>query len=71
MAKGKVVFNEDRCKGCELCTTVCPNKILALDTKKINKLGYHPVTVTDPEECIGCALCARMCPDCVIEVYRE
>lgn len=71
MAKGKVVFNEDRCKGCELCTTVCPNKILVLDTKKINKLGYHPATVTDPEECIGCALCARMCPDCVIEVYRE
>ncbi|MDK2784362.1 MAG: 2-oxoglutarate ferredoxin oxidoreductase subunit delta [Bacillota bacterium] len=71
MAKGKVVFNEDRCKGCELCTTVCPNKILTLDTKKINKLGYHPATVTNPEECIGCALCARMCPDCVIEVYRE
>jgi 2-oxoglutarate ferredoxin oxidoreductase subunit delta len=71
LAKGKVVINEDRCKGCELCTTVCPHKILALDPKKINKLGYHPVTLTDPEECIGCALCARMCPDCVIEVYRE
>ncbi|HHY93278.1 MAG TPA: 4Fe-4S dicluster domain-containing protein [Firmicutes bacterium] len=70
MAKGKVVFKEDRCKGCELCTTVCPSKILAL-SEKINKLGYHPAHVTDPDKCIGCALCARMCPDCVIEVYRE
>ncbi|MDK2926451.1 MAG: 2-oxoglutarate ferredoxin oxidoreductase subunit delta [Bacillota bacterium] len=70
MARGKVVFNEDRCKGCGLCTTVCPNKILALGDK-INKLGYHPATSTDPDKCTGCALCARMCPDCVIEVYRE
>ena len=24
----KVIFNEARCKGCELCLSVCPKKIL-------------------------------------------
>lgn len=70
MARGKVVFNEDRCKGCGLCTTVCPMKILVM-SDKINKLGYHPASVSDPDKCTGCATCARMCPDCVIQVYRE
>ncbi|HHV07462.1 MAG TPA: 4Fe-4S binding protein [Firmicutes bacterium] len=70
MARGKVVFNEDRCKGCELCTTVCPQKILVM-SETINKLGYHPATVSDPDKCTGCATCARICPDCVIKVYRQ
>ncbi|HKM39283.1 MAG TPA: 4Fe-4S binding protein [bacterium] len=70
MARGKVIFSEDRCKGCELCTTVCPVNILVM-SDKINKLGYHPATVNDPDKCTGCAICARICPDCVIQVYRE
>lgn len=70
MAKGKVIFNEDICKGCGLCTTVCPVKILALDKTKINAKGYHPASVTDPEKCIGCANCATICPDVVITVER-
>ena len=38
-AKGKVTFNEDRCKGCELCTTVCPTKIVVMNKDKINVKG--------------------------------
>lgn len=70
MAKGRVTFNEDICKGCGLCTTVCPVSILALDTSKINVKGYHPSGVTDPEKCIGCTNCATICPDVVITVER-
>ncbi len=70
MAKGKVTFNEDRCKGCGLCTTVCPVKILALDKTKINAKGYYPAGVVEPEKCIGCANCATICPDVVITVER-
>ena len=71
MAKGKVVINVDRCKGCGLCTHVCPSQILTLSKDTFNVKGYHPVTVTDPEQCIGCASCARICPDVVFTVYRE
>jgi len=70
-ARGKVTFNEDKCKGCELCTTVCPTKIVVMNKDKINAKGYHPVTVFEMDKCIGCANCATICPDVVITVERE
>ena len=70
MAKGKVTFNDDLCKGCGLCTTNCPMNIVVMDTSRINKKGYHPATVNNMDACIGCANCAIMCPDNVITVER-
>lgn len=70
MAKGLVTFNEDICKGCELCVVACPKKIIKLDESKINAKGFHPAHVTDMEECISCGNCAIMCPDSVISVER-
>lgn len=70
MAKGKVTFNENICKGCELCTTACPVKIVVMDKKRINAKGYHPATVVEMDKCIGCANCATICPDSVISVER-
>lgn len=71
MAKGKVTFNVERCKSCELCVKSCPKKILEIDTDFINSNGYNPVKIVDEEECIGCASCALMCPDVVITVERD
>lgn len=71
MAKGRLEFRTDRCKGCELCVSVCPKKILELDKVNVNKKGYHPISVTNMDECIACANCALMCPDGVINVYSE
>lgn len=59
----------DRCKGCELCVTACPQHVLALDRETVNALGYHPVVLTDAAGCTSCALCARVCPDAVFTVY--
>lgn len=66
----KVIFDENRCKGCELCTTVCPAKIVVMDNERINVKGYHPATVKEMDKCSGCASCARICPDVVIRVER-
>lgn len=66
----RVDFNEELCKGCELCTTVCPVDIVVMDSSRINSKGYHPATVLEMEKCIGCAFCARICPDVVIEVEK-
>lgn len=66
----RVTFNEERCKGCGLCTTVCPKGIVLMDEERINTKGYHPATVKEVEKCIGCAFCARICPDVVIEVEK-
>jgi len=70
VAKGKVTFNENICKGCELCTTACPVKIVIMDKKRINAKGYHPATVVEMDKCIGCANCATICPDSVITVEK-
>ncbi len=69
-AKGKVTFNEDICKGCGLCVSVCPMNIISLDKDKLNAKGYHPATIVEMDKCIGCANCATMCPDVVITVER-
>ncbi|MDD3192148.1 MAG: 4Fe-4S binding protein [Bacilli bacterium] len=70
MAKGKIYFDYEHCKGCMLCVHYCPTKILELDKTRINKQGYPTITVTNPDKCIGCAFCAIMCPDSVITVER-
>ena len=66
----KVTFDKDRCKGCELCVSVCPKHIVAIDKEFINRKGYHPAHVTDIEACIACASCAKICPDSIITVEK-
>ncbi len=66
----KVIFREERCKGCGLCVTACPKKIVELAKDKINPKGYHPAQITNQEACIACAFCATICPDLVITVEK-
>ena len=70
-ARGRIVIEFERCKGCELCEPVGPqNVIKRSDT--FNAKGYRPAQLVDPDgECTGCAVCAVICPDAVITVYRQ
>lgn len=70
MPKGRVYFDNEKCKGCNLCVTFCPVKILQLDHENLNSKGYNTVKVLDMDKCIGCAFCAIMCPDSVITVEK-
>ncbi|HHU84293.1 MAG TPA: 4Fe-4S binding protein [Clostridiales bacterium] len=63
-----LIFKEELCKGCGLCVSACPKKILQLSKTRLNSKGHAPVEVTDPDACISCAFCATMCPDCVITI---
>jgi len=67
---GKVIFDENKCKGCELCTRVCPVNIVVMDKERINVKGYHPATVKEMDKCIACGSCAKTCPDVVIKVEK-
>jgi 2-oxoglutarate ferredoxin oxidoreductase subunit delta len=66
-----LIIADERCKGCELCITACPQHCLDLDRARVNALGYHPVRLTDADACTSCAFCARICPDAVFTVYAR
>jgi 2-oxoglutarate ferredoxin oxidoreductase subunit delta len=73
-AKGKIVIQRERCKGCQLCFAVCPNHRIGPDDS-LNKKGYLPARFSEEVEegqkgCTGCAQCATVCPEVAIEVYR-
>jgi 2-oxoglutarate ferredoxin oxidoreductase subunit delta len=71
MASGRIIINEERCKGCELCIAACPPAVIDLAGHH-NSLGYRPATLLDPDHlCTGCALCAVVCPDAAITVFRD
>ena len=57
----------ERCKGCGLCVSVCPKKVLEI-SDKINSMGYFPAYQARPEDCVRCAICCIMCPDVAISI---
>jgi 2-oxoglutarate ferredoxin oxidoreductase subunit delta len=66
----RIVIDEGRCKGCALCTHVCPFDLVRI-AEHFNAKGYQPAEFVDPrQQCTACANCATMCPDLAITVYR-
>jgi 2-oxoglutarate ferredoxin oxidoreductase subunit delta len=68
MAFLPILIASERCKGCQLCVTVCPKGVLGLDESTVNALGYHPARLADAAACTSCALCARVCPEAAFTV---
>jgi len=64
----KIKINRERCKGCFLCVTNCPNGLIkvsaTLNAKGTKYAEFHG------GKCTGCTLCAIICPECIIEVFR-
>ena len=63
-------IDEDRCKGCGLCVTVCPKNVLEI-SEQVSPKGYFPAFQARPEDCIFCALCCVMCPDVAVTITEE
>lgn len=63
----QVKIDFEICKGCGLCVSACPKKILKIGEKS-NKNGYFVAVCADNSACIGCCACAYMCPDTAVEV---
>jgi len=68
----RIAIDETRCKGCLLCTTVCPVGIL-VQSPRFNQQGYKVAEVRpeDRDKCTGCTSCALICPDLAITVWRS
>ncbi len=66
----KHTISIDLCKGCGLCITVCPKKVLET-ADKVSSKGYYPAYQAHPENCIFCAICCTMCPDVAITITES
>lgn len=67
-AKGDITVDIEKCKGCEVCVTTCPEDVITM-AKEVNGKGYH-YAIKQNDNCTGCTNCAVVCPDGVITVYR-
>lgn len=67
----RVTIRQNRCKGCGLCVSICPKKVLELSTAHRNSKGYHPAQAVRENDCISCAMCAMICPDVAIKIEKE
>ncbi len=68
---GKIVINDEFCKGCGICISVCPQHLLRASSH-VSKTSYRPAELVDPGgKCTGCGLCAVVCPDVAIQVYKN
>jgi len=68
-AKGAIVVDTVKCKGCELCRVACPTGVIEM-AREVNAKGFHYSQMEKPDVCIGCTNCAMVCPDSCITVYR-
>ncbi len=65
----KIEIDRERCKGCGLCTLVCPHALINIGDE-INGHGYIFAKWESDGKCTGCALCAEICPDIAIAVWK-
>ncbi len=68
-AKGDIIIDIEKCKGCQVCLDACPKDVLSV-SRTVNAKGYQYIVKVN-SDCTGCANCAIVCPDAVITVYRE
>ena len=66
-ANTAVWVDEVRCKACDICVSVCPAGVLAMEYDSTSTLGAM-VRVIAEDSCIGCNDCELNCPDFAIFV---
>jgi len=70
VSRGRPEINRERCKGCTLCVSACPEKILAMSKNDFNRQGLPFAVCFDEARCTACLSCAIICPDSAITIYR-
>lgn len=63
-------IDENRCKACGLCESVCPRGVIAVNTERIEVNGLGCAEIIN-SGCVGCRRCVLMCPDIAISIAEE
>jgi len=58
----QIDIRHDWCKGCDICSRVCPEYCLAVNVD-------GKLTIVDADACTGCRLCELLCPDFAITIH--
>ena len=69
----KVRIYKELCKGvegCGICLSVCRKKLFK-PSSDLNRKGFRPPEVADPEPCTSCENCMIFCPDLAIAVAEK
>lgn len=57
----EIRINRKWCKNCGICAAYCPQKVLAMNEKKI-------LVIERQDACSGCRMCEYRCPDLAIAI---
>lgn len=57
-----IMIDKAKCKGCGMCTSVCPGSLIYQDSEKKAFIKY-------PKDCWGCASCIKECHFGAIALY--
>lgn len=60
----KFQFDAKLCKGCGICSALCPKQVFEKDEEG------KPIFAHE-ENCIVCGMCELRCPDYAIRIGRE
>lgn len=60
--KAKMTIDTEKCKGCGLCVSVCPLKIMEIDKSITNKKGITPPAISVLKNALLGGNCAITCP---------
>ena len=69
-SKVPVWVDEARCKGCDICVSLCPAGVLSMRLDAHKVLG-KVIEVSFPDSCIGCREFELHCPDFAIFVAEK
>ncbi len=58
----QIDIRQEWCKGCDICSRVCPEFCLAVDPD-------GQLFIADSDACTGCRLCVMLCPDFAINIH--
>ncbi len=70
MEEVAVRIDENRCKSCNVCVSVCPSGALAM-VEDAHAIQGVMARVVHAQACIGCRECELRCPDFAIFVAEK
>lgn len=71
MRTGILVFDDEKCKRCNICTFICPARSIVREKSDKKALPTLSLTAPGVADCIACGCCLAACPEGAISIARN